>query len=69
MQHFPFDRYTFLAITVERPKPELAAALHARGYVYLRDHGPWGDQLHVHRSIPGFDAAVRKHSAARPPGA
>lgn len=55
MQLFPWHLYTFLAITVERPKPELVTAFKDHGYIYLCDHGDWGDQFWVHESIPDLD--------------
>jgi len=39
MESFPFDRYTFRLLTVERPPVELVSKqLEAEGYVYVKDH-------------------------------
>ena len=55
---FPWDAYTFLTMTIERPKPELQALLRARNYTYVLTHGTFGDQLWIHRSLPAFDRIV-----------
>jgi hypothetical protein len=52
---FPWDRYTFHAITAERPKPELRQAFEQHGYVFMCTHGWFGDELWVHSSMPNFD--------------
>ena len=41
MQHFPFDKYKFLTLTVERPK-QLRKLLEDNNYVYVKDHGECG---------------------------
>ena len=51
MRPFPFSNYTFLALTVERPKLELQEILFRNGYVYARCNKGFGDLLYVHRSI------------------
>lgn len=48
---FPFDRYTFLVMNVERPKPKLRAVLEQHGYVKLRTD-KWGDTIWKHNSLP-----------------
>ena len=57
---FPWDRYTFLTITVERPQL-LAKILTDKGYVYVKDHGNFGDQLFVHQSIPNLKDLLVRH--------
>ena len=59
---FPWHRFVFLAITVERPKPELQGKLSEEGYSYLCAHGRSGDALFVHESIENFDAIFLKYS-------
>lgn len=65
LSNFPFDRYIFLTLTVERPKPSLTAKLRENDYVYVRDHGDFGDQLWVHRSMPNFDIVLEKYGVGR----
>ena len=52
---FPFGRYTFRALTLERPVPALRALLRTHGYDYLRhcDMRPGEDldELWVHASM------------------
>ena len=49
---FPWEAYTFLVATIERPKPELKALLEANGYKYLCDHGGFRVELWVHETLP-----------------
>lgn len=53
MQGFPFDRYTFLAMTIERPTPELNQQLFDNGYHFVRNS--LYDTFYVHESLPNFD--------------
>ena len=62
-QTFPWHTYTFLTLTVERPKPELIDMLRRNGYVYLCDHGGFGDQFWVHPKLPSFEQVVAKYGA------
>jgi hypothetical protein len=50
LQNFPFNNYVFRIISVERPKEELHSLLKSKGYLYLRDHGGYGDKMYVHES-------------------
>ena len=59
MENFPFHRYKFHVITVERPR-HLRVLLEQHDYVYVMDHGSFGDELYVHRSIPNFEQVMRK---------
>lgn len=59
---FPFDSFTFLVLTVEQPHRRTSARLVAHGYTQLARLGAWdasGDQLWVHRRIPGGVAAAK----------
>ena len=49
---FPFRKYTFLAMVIERPTPELNRQLQENGYVFVKN-GPF-DSYYVHNSIPNF---------------
>ena len=42
---FPFARYRFRIMSIERPSHKLAKVLEGNGYRYLCDNGQYGDQL------------------------
>lgn len=48
MSTFPFDKYTFRVLTIERPKPDLQKLLKSKGYVYLQSLSDWGEQVWHH---------------------
>ena len=48
---FAFERFTFLSITVERPSAVLRERLRAHSYLFVGEHGCYGDQLWVHQSF------------------
>ena len=62
VESFPWDAYTFLVATIERPKPELKALLESNGYKYLCDHGTFGDEMWVHETLPNFREVVDEYS-------
>ncbi len=49
LKNFPFDQYTFLAITIERPSKELEALLEKNGYLLVKTI-PWLDSFYIHKS-------------------
>ena len=55
---FPWDMYTILVLTVERPKDKLKQLLSLHGYTYVCDHGDWGDQLWMHSTFPEMNATI-----------
>jgi hypothetical protein len=59
MEKFPFHRYKFQVITVERPR-RLRVLLEQHHYVYVMDHGSFGDELYIHKSIPNFEQIMRE---------
>lgn len=66
LAEFPFDRYRFRAITVERPR-KLRSVLEANGYVYVKDHGTFGDELYLLRdSLPNFAQIFGYYHIAKP---
>lgn len=65
MEKFPFHKYTFLVMTVERPR-KLRPLLEENGYVYVKDHGTFGDELYIHRSIPNYDEIMKKYARPKP---
>ena len=55
---YPWDMYTILVLTVERPKEKLKQLLSLHGYTYVCDHGDWGDQLWIHSTFPEMNMAI-----------
>jgi hypothetical protein len=55
---FPWDKYVIMVLTVERPKEKLRAMLLSNGYVYVCNHGDFGDQLWLHSTFPELQAAI-----------
>ena len=49
LESFPFERYTILALTVERPTPVIHETLTKAGLVLQRQH--WNDGFYVHRRL------------------
>jgi len=49
LRNFPFDRYVFLAVTIERPNGAVKALLEQNGYVFQRESGV--DSCYLHRSF------------------
>ena len=60
-QTFPWDTYTFLTLTVERPKPALVEMLKQNGYIYLCNHGGFGDEFWVHPRVPNFQKVLENY--------
>jgi hypothetical protein len=61
METFPWDQYTFLVVTVERPNQELKTMLKRHGYTYVCYHGGFGDELWIHKSLPNYDEVYAKY--------
>lgn len=57
LREFPFDRYRFLAMTIERPTPELNAILFRHGYHFVRNS--LYDTFYIHESLPNFEQITR----------
>lgn len=66
MQAFPFHAYRFSVLSVERPAAALQQLLEDHGYVYLCDHGAFGDQMWVdqHATEAGAAASAASGGAA-----
>lgn len=58
LRRFPFDRYRFLSMTVERPTPELNVMLFGNGYFFVRNS--LFDSFYIHASHPRFDLIKRE---------
>lgn len=63
---FPWDEYTFLVMTVERPKEDLVQTLLAHGYSYVMDHGGFGDEMWIHSSLENYEYVMKKYGATKP---
>jgi FkbM family methyltransferase len=57
LRDFPFNRYTFLALTIERPTPELNALLFGQGYQFVRNS--LYDTFYVHETLPNLGRIKR----------
>lgn len=58
MRDFPFDKYQFLSMTIERPTPELNELLFANGYHFVRNS--LYDTFYIHESNPNFSKIRRE---------
>ena len=58
MRTFPFDRYRFLAMTIERPTAELNQLLFANDYMFVRNASM--DGFYLHRSAPTAGVIARE---------
>jgi len=54
LQGFPWDKYTFQVLTVERPKDDLKKILRSKGYHFVRKNSEFDDETWVHESLPEF---------------
>lgn len=61
MSNFPWDKFTFLVLCVERPKDALHAALVEHGYLFLRRQDIYGDETWVHKTLPNVDEVIAKY--------
>lgn len=61
---FPFDKYTILSLTVERPSAPLKERLTSAGFTFGLTQGWFGDELWLHSSLPGgVDQGQRRAKA------
>ena len=51
MKGFPFEKYRFKVMTVERPGPELQELFRSKGYVFLKELGWFRETLWAHESM------------------
>ena len=51
--NFPFSKYTFLALTIERPTINLENKLFENGYFFVKKYSY--DSFYIHKSIPNFN--------------
>ncbi len=50
MMDFPFQKYKFRILSIERPKHELKQRLESNDYVFLRETGGFGETIWAHKS-------------------
>jgi hypothetical protein len=65
LRSFPFSRYTFLAITIERPTPEINTLLFRHGYLFVKN--VMFDSFYVHQTAPAAPAIEREPFEQVPP--
>ncbi|MDE1149763.1 MAG: FkbM family methyltransferase [Azospirillaceae bacterium] len=65
LRSFPFEKYTFLSLTIERPSPEINEALFRHGYLFVRNVA--SDSFYVHESAPTATTIAREPFAQQPP--
>ncbi len=58
LRSFPFSRWRFMSLTIERPSPELNALLFANDYVFVRNSR--FDSFYVHASLPNLGTLARE---------
>jgi FkbM family methyltransferase len=69
LSNFPFDKYTFLTMTIERPTPELEKILFDNNYVFVRKSGinrNTMDTYYVHKTIGNFNEIVKEDYSPTP---
>jgi len=65
LRSFPFERYRFLSLTVERPTPELNKILFGHGYLFVKNLK--FDSFYVHESLEGAGQFERESFLQVPP--
>ncbi len=65
LRSFPFDRYTFLAVTIERPTPELNALMFRNGYLFVKNAS--FDSFYVHCTAPTASTIYKEPFEQVPP--
>ncbi len=63
--NFPFEKYTFLAMSIERPSPELNKLLFKNGYVFVKNFKV--DTFYIHKSIENFKQIKKNDFEQLPP--
>lgn len=67
LMNFPFDKYTFLTMTIERPTPLLEKILFDNDYVFVMKAKKMGfDSFYVHKSIPNFNDIPKEEYSPTP---
>jgi hypothetical protein len=58
LRNFPFDRWRFLSLCIERPTPELNELLFRNGYLFVRNAK--FDTFYVHETLPDLSRVKRE---------
>ena len=61
---FPWHQYRFQVLTVERPG-NLTKILEQNGYVYVKTHGLFGDDLFMQKSFPDLQDVLARFKSSR----
>ena len=64
LSNFPFNKYKFLAITIERPTVELEKILFQNDYVFVKHYQM--DSFYVHKTISNFDSIKKENYQPTP---
>ena len=64
-KNFPFNLYTFLALTIERPTPELNNKLFNNGYIFVKNYKV--DSFYIHSSISNLNEIYKEPFSQIPP--
>ena len=65
LRSFPFEKYRFLALTIERPTPELNEILFSHGYVFVKNLS--FDSFYVHESLEAVGQIKKEPFVQIPP--
>lgn len=65
LRNFPFEKYTFLSMTIERPTVELNNLLFSKGYVFVKNSVM--DSYYVHKTIENFENIKKEPFEQIPP--
>jgi FkbM family methyltransferase len=58
MQGFPWDKYRFDVIVVERPKADLRTTMEQHGYGHVRQNSDWGDETWINLKLPRANSVL-----------
>lgn len=68
LQGLDHSKYTFLVITIERPKHHSHHILSKHGYRFLYQLTDWGECMYIHQSLPNFVEVMKQYRQNAPPG-
>ena len=67
LYNFPFNKYTFLTMTIERPTPKLEKILFDNNYVFVMKSKKISfDTYYVHKSISNFNKIIKEPYSSTP---
>ncbi len=58
LKNFPFEKYIFLSMSIERPTQELNRILFQNGYVFIKNS--FFDSFYVHKSLPNLNSLKKQ---------